>query len=158
MTIYISDDLLHDIEKERFLCTLFPGVPAQNAISAHSSCKVWFISIISDLLTTALLETLWIPNWGYSQTNKPPSISAPVALWTYSKDLHYSHAGHIILRFKTSKLIPISEWPEPPLWRHERTAAWKYANHNNVAIEPQLILCDEDFKDGHFAKHSQQGF
>lgn len=32
---------------------------------------------------------------------------------------------------------------------HQHTDAWKYANHNNIAIEPQLILCYEDFKDRH---------
>lgn len=38
-------------------------------------------------------------------------------------------------------------------WKH----TWKYANHNNIAIEPQLILCYEDFKDRHLPDIHNKG-
>lgn len=42
-----------------------------------------------------------------------------------------------------------------PLWKHQHT--WKYANHNNIVIEPQLILCYEDFKDRHLPDIHNKG-
>lgn len=35
--------------------------------------------------------------------------------------------------------------------------AWKYANHDNIAIEPQLTLCYEDFKDHHLPDIHNKG-
>lgn len=40
---------------------------------------------------------------------------------------------------------------------HQHNDAWKYANHNNIAIEPQLILCYEDFKDHHLPDIHNKG-
>lgn len=37
------------------------------------------------------------------------------------------------------------------------TDARKYANHNNIAIEPQLILCYEDFKGRHWPDIHNEG-
>lgn len=39
----------------------------------------------------------------------------------------------------------------------DNTDAWKYANHNNIAIEPQLILCYEDFKGHHLPDIHNKG-
>lgn len=40
---------------------------------------------------------------------------------------------------------------------HQHSDAWKYANHNNIAIEPQFILCYEDFKDHHLPDIHNKG-
>lgn len=56
--------------------------------------------------------------------------------------------------WKTSGWISVPERPDAPL---AATNAWKYANHNNIAIEPQLILCYEDFKGRHWPDIHNEG-
>lgn len=51
----------------------------------------------------------------------------------------------------------IGHTPPHPPYEHRHPDAWKYANHNNIAIEPQLILCYEDFKDHHLPDIHNKG-
>lgn len=60
---------------------------------------------------------------------------------------------------KTPGKVTDSDWPEARATTAlTHTDAWKYANHNNIAIEPQLILCDGELKIRHLPDiHNNKG-
>lgn len=115
--------------------------------------KVWFTYALERALLR--LQCILVP-WGYC--------------WTGAK--YHSHAGgrwkcvwisckinwKLIRHVKGHPFFPISDWPEVPLPpSHMRINTQRLKICKSQQLEPQLILCYEDFKDHHLPDIHNKG-